>query len=422
MVQKRRYTLMRDRDPEQSKAMISTLLSELKAEADRRSLDEGYMEVEAQTMVTLCRSILLIDSHDGASVERAEEIARHYLGRGDICFQEKDYQKAKTFYEMAKQLWLDGEEVRDRLDRFIPYGNPAINNFGKPFVRIFAGSFMMGSPEVEEGRKAVESLHRVTLTRDFYLSVHEVTRGDFERFANDNRYRTEAEKEGWVYRWSYSKKDFVKKNLSWRRPGFDQRDDHPVTCLNWWDGIHYCNWLSEQENLRPAYAITDDGVELNPEADGYRLPLEAEWEYACRAGTSTKFHAGDLKADLMKVSWCADNSENRTHPVGQKEPNAWGLHDMHGNVYEYCFDGHTDFRFLWDQLRYNYGFRFLNSVTDPSGPILGPDSASKAGRNQIMRGGGWAASPCYCRSAYRGLSEIGSRYDYSGIRIVRPIL
>jgi formylglycine-generating enzyme required for sulfatase activity len=157
----------------------------------------------------------------------------------------------------------------------------------------------------------------------------------------------------------------------------------PVTNVSWDDAQAFCKKLTEQSKQT------------------VRLPTEAEWEYACRAGTTTMYHSGDAEADLGRVAWYSANSKSGTHPVGQKEANAFVLYDMHGNVWQWCED-------WWDE---NY---YTNSPTeDPQGPAHG------AGR--VLRGGSWSFDPLHCRAACRGRGDPGNRRSSIGFRVAVPV-
>jgi formylglycine-generating enzyme required for sulfatase activity len=185
------------------------------------------------------------------------------------------------------------------------------------FARIQGGSFTMGSPHryVDEYNWTYEMPARqVTIDRPYYLGVTEVTIEQFRLFVEQTGYPTDAEKQGCAYvagerRWHF---EWL---MDWRHPGYLQTDREPVVCLGWYDAVAFCRWLTD----KTGYHI--------------RLPSEAEWEYACRAGT-----AGDYAGPLGELGWYAWNSAERTHPVAQKKPNAWGLYDMHGNAWEWVQD------------------------------------------------------------------------------------
>jgi formylglycine-generating enzyme required for sulfatase activity len=220
------------------------------------------------------------------------------------------------------------------------------NNLGMKFVYIKPGSFMMGSPSSEPGRDDDETLHQVTLTKGFYLQTTEVTQGQWKRVLGSNP------------------SNF--KNCG---------DDCPVEKVSWSDIQEF---IAELNRMEGGYK--------------YRLPTEAEWEYAARAGTKGPY-AGGLDA----MAWYKDTSGGKTHAVGMKRPNAWGLYDMHGNVWEWCQD--------------RFGGYPSGSVTDPKG------ASSGAGR--VVRGGSWYDDARRCRSAYRGRDEPGDRYDLLGFRLAR---
>ncbi|HUT34193.1 MAG TPA: formylglycine-generating enzyme family protein [Planctomycetota bacterium] len=276
------------------------------------------------------------------------------------------------------------------------------------FVLIPAGTFTMGSteaeikavlakwPEAEETwhiavalpnwREAREEwfrdekpAHKVSISRAFWMGKHEVTVGQFRRFVEATGYKTDAEK----------------------GPEFKQTDEHPVVCVSWNDAHAFVDWLNATDKAKPA-------------GSSYRLPTEAEWEYACRAGTSTWYQWGD-DPDKGK-GWCnaADLTTKRklpkltvfnwddgflyTAPVGSFKANALGLHDMHGNVSEWCQDWYGDYK--------------EGHQTDPTGPA--------SGEHRVLRGGSWQYYPCpgAVRSAYRTglLPEL--RLVIAGFRLV----
>ena len=264
------------------------------------------------------------------------------------------------------------------------------DSIGIKFIEIEPGQFMMGSPSDEEERDNEETQHRVRLTRPFLMGVHEVTRGQFARFVQDGGYRTDAEKEGWAYAFNDNNWNKI-SGASWRNPGFEQGDSHPVVCVSWTDAVALCQWLSRKEGK------------------SYRLPTEAEWEYACRAGSSGRFSFGDAHADLHQYGNYADCStafewSDKAHSDGQKftapggsyRANAWGLHDMHGNVWEWCSD--------W------YGQYPRGEAVDPTGPAKGAC--------RVLRGGSWARWPKRCRSAARVWITPDYRNNDLGFRLV----
>jgi len=215
-------------------------------------------------------------------------------------------------------------------------------------VLIPAGKFIMGSPDSEKWRSKDEGpQHEVTLSKPFYMGVTEVTQAQYEAVMGTN-------------------------------PSDFEGAANPVEEVSWNDATEFCKKLSEKTR------------------QAVRLPTEAEWEYACRAGSKTGFSFGDADEGLGDYAWYSANSGNTTHPVGQKKPNAWGLFDMHGNAWEWCAD--------W------YGEYPKGAVTDPQGPA--------SGRSKILRGGAWSTPPDPCRSANRYSYGRGDRYYYFGFRVV----
>ncbi|ANZ20510.1 hypothetical protein SNOUR_36410 [Streptomyces noursei ATCC 11455] len=168
-----------------------------------------------------------------------------------------------------------------------------------------------------------------------------------------------------------------------RRPSSARGDRLPVEGVSWWDAVQFCNALSQREGLTPAYRLdtTAETAEWDGFADGYRLPTEAEWEHACRAGTT-----GPRYGRLDEVAWHQGNSGGRIHPVGDKQPNAWGLYDMLGNVWDWCWD-------VYD--------------------------AEVYGTYRVLRGGGWADEHWSCRASVRRRSHPTFRIDDVGFRIAR---
>jgi formylglycine-generating enzyme required for sulfatase activity len=261
-------------------------------------------------------------------------------------------------------------------------------------VLIPVGEFKMGSGESAEDTAAFfnktygEDLlrvnrfrdehpqHRVRITRPFYLGTYHVTRGQFRQFVADSGYKTDAEKgeEPGAYGWDpdEKRKGFgFNEKYSWRNTGFEQTDAHPVVSVSWNDAVAFCKWLSRKEGKT------------------YRLPTEAEWEYACRAGTTTRYYSGDDPETLAKVGNVADATAKArfpdwehtirgsdgyvfTAPAGSFKPNAFGLYDMHGNAWQWCSD--------W----FGKGYKEYYA-TSPANDPTGPGS----GWGRVVRGGAW---------------------------------
>ncbi|MBW2675030.1 MAG: SUMF1/EgtB/PvdO family nonheme iron enzyme [Deltaproteobacteria bacterium] len=227
-------------------------------------------------------------------------------------------------------------------------------------VQVPAGSFLMGD---EEARP----IHRVTITNAYYISKVPVTQALYQAIMNEN-------------------------------PSSFKGDHNPVESISWFDAARFCNTLSKAMNISPAYKINGEQVEWLQGASGFRLPTEAEWEYAARGGNTARFACGDLESSLETMGWYNQNSGGKTHPVGEKEPNAWGLFDIHGNVWEWTWD--------W------YGNYPSGSANDPVG--------DSDGSFRVMRGGGWNVDARNCRSAFRSIGTPDRRNNL-GFRLSRSL-
>ncbi len=254
-------------------------------------------------------------------------------------------------------------------------------------VLIPAGSFVMGD---NGGLGDEKPAHKVAITKPSYLGQYEVTVEQFRRFVEETDYATDAEKgtgfQG-AFGWNAEKMEFqMNEDYSWRSTGFAQSDSHPVVNVSWNDAMEFCKWLSSKEGTT------------------YRLPTEAEWEYACRAGTTTGYSHGNDSEGLAKVGNVADaefeaqypelkglikasDGYAYTSPAGSFLPNSFGLYDMHGNVWEWCADWYAPEHYA------------KSPMDNPEGPLIGEE--------RVYRGGGWFNCTRGCRSASRsaGLSE-----------------
>lgn len=293
------------------------------------------------------------------------------------------------------------------------------------FALIPAGEFMMGNdasvaslasayPQYERTRLQElgdeAPVHKVSISHAFYLGQHEVTVGQFRRFLADSGYQPESEADGtggYGYNPAYDPAKSVRgdafegrdRKYSWRNPGFQQGEDHPVVNVTWNDAVAMCQWLSKVEGKR------------------YRLPTEAEWEYAARAGTRTQYYTGDDPQSLLSAANVFDTDAAKnwarwqtyalagsdgfafTSPVGSFAPNAFGLYDVHGNAWEWTADWHDD----------HY---YANSpAVDPQGPT--------SGSVRVRRGGSWHTWTFYARSSYRNWNAPDTRYTLVGMRLVR---
>jgi formylglycine-generating enzyme required for sulfatase activity len=284
------------------------------------------------------------------------------------CQEKGDYEKRS------------GSEKPDDIDQISVEPSPAqspktiTNSIGMKLVLIPKGRFTMGSPPGEKGSEEDERQHEVTISRDYHLGAHEVTQSQYRKVMGKNP--------------SFFQGD----QLAERHPETGRvvkevdGSNHPVEKVSWEDAVEFCRKLSELPEEKAAGRV-------------YRLPTEAEWEYACRAGSQTAYSFGDSSRNLRNYAWFGDNSGSKeldtdslwarlkdnpklyvdtllkagcaTHRVGQKKPNAWGLYDMHGNVWEWCGDWYGDYP--------------RGSATDPKGP--------QQGSGRVLRGGCWAARP-----------------------------
>jgi formylglycine-generating enzyme required for sulfatase activity len=226
------------------------------------------------------------------------------------------------------------------------------NSIGMRFRRIEPGTFQMG----EEGWADV------SLTERYWLGVYPVTQGEYERV--------------------------MKKNPA----HFKNNPRCPIESVSWVDATEFCNQLSQLEGL-PSYYVGESILG----GRGYRLPTEAEWEHGCRAGTETKYYFGDDEGQLDEYAWFEKNSDKKTHPVGEKLPNAWGLYDMVGNVEQWCWD--------WE------GSILVGKRENPTGP--------KTGSCRMYRGASWASGPGECRSSRRFGVSPTVRYKWIGFRVAR---
>lgn len=272
------------------------------------------------------------------------------------------------------------------------------------FTLIPAGSFMMGSPPDENGHAFNETLHEVRFTNPLLVEKTETTWAEWKPV------RDHATGMGY-------------NDIGPGRNGFagDDYGTHPVTEVSWWDVLKWCNLRSEIEGLPPVYftnpsfgaaGVLRDGtptVFVNWNSIGYRLPTEAEWEYLCRAGTSTAFFngpravygLGGADATLDVSGWYTYTSGGNTQPVATKPANPWGIHDVHGNVWEWCWDYSSNDDYP------------AGPVTDPSGPATGDE--------RLLRGGSFHMSSYWCRAAQRARHATDQRQWYLGFRIVRSV-
>jgi len=255
--------------------------------------------------------------------------------------------------------YLKKEEIENSkvLDNF---GSPEVletftsSSTGMEFVLIPAGEFKMGSPSKEKDRFDYECpSHKVTIKCSFYLGKSSVTQKQW-------------------------------KEIMGKNPSHFKGEDRPVEMVSWKEARKFIKKLNEKEDT-----------------DKYRLPSEAEWEYACRAGTQTRYYFGDDESKLNEYAWYSENSVNETHPVGQKKPNSWGFYDMHGNVWEWVQD--------------NWHENFNGAPSD------GSAWEDENEVNRVSRGGSWFCAAILCRSASRFRRDPENKISNMGFRLLREL-
>ncbi|MDR0526095.1 MAG: SUMF1/EgtB/PvdO family nonheme iron enzyme [Spirochaetaceae bacterium] len=362
------------------KREIRLLLQSLTAGHHRKLLAPS---ADTETQRALARSL---EDEFGAAREPAEETIRalaQCLGRphpeadrlirsgaggnyraqykaGAVLFALKRYKEAAEYFEKAARQCID----------LCGTGHPPAPGIVRPvFVKIKGGTFSMGSPETEPERSPDEIPHKVSVP-EFFLGKYPVTQEEYQAVMGTN-------------------------------PSAFKGDDRPVENITWFDAAAYCNALSFREGLTPAYRILGDQVAWDPGADGYRLPTEAEWEYACRAGTTSAFHTG-TGITLKEANYDGrhpyqkgkpDICRGRTTAAGSFPPNPWGLYDMHGNIWEWCWDWYREYD-------------------------LGTGTGPTWGTKRVLRGGSWKSEGRFLRSAYRNSGLPSHCSDQIGFRIL----
>ncbi len=357
---------------------------------------------------------LLTAKHEGRPVEGPQSRCGYVVvatPKGAIDMTSRDFRFRFTDPIPKPQLWWTPTESQLTTNAScgpalqVVLGNGAGEELTMTFCLVPRGSFEMGSPKDEIGRDTRETLHRVQLTRNFYLKALPVTQREWKAVMGLNPSHF--------------------KNAG---------PEAPVESVTWYDAVEFCNKLSDLEGLTQTYKIKDverdnigqiksATVLANFKRLGYRLPTEAEWEHACRGETTTPIYTGELTIEhgggcpeLDQIGWYAENCavdyegasewvnitqgviKAGTHPVAQKQPSPFGLYDVLGNVWEWCWDRYEP---------YEGGM-----VTDPVGSLRGP--------KRVMRGGAWSTVAKYCRAAKRVKVKPSKRAPILGLRIVRP--
>ncbi len=335
------------------------------AQKERRTQREALLK-NVQKLFKTC----IAEGLDVSAFYKENAEAMKDYRQGDLANAEKRFRALKGKLEHVigekKRREEEEEEKRRELEAFLHVATTPQNALQKQqawaqklgvdivftspsgieFILIPAGSFTRGSKEWSDATP-----HQVTLSKPFYLGKYQITQAQW-------------------------------KVVMGNTPSIFRGDTRPVEQVSWKDCQEFIQKLNAKERTNK-----------------YRLPTEAEWEYACRAGTTTKFSFGDDESKLSQYGWFDNNSGGETHPVGQKKPSIWSLYDMHGNVWEWCQDWH--------------GAYPKNAVTDPSGPGSGSD--------RVDRGGGWGGTAGYCSASNRDRSPPGLRFYSLGFRLARSL-
>jgi sulfatase modifying factor 1 len=347
--------------------------------------------------------------HDPPRAPRDAAVEMLILQLGSEEFSEREAAKKELELLGERPLALLREavvetknpELRWRAEHLLQAPERTSPAIGLKLALIPAGEFQQGSPESEAGRREDETAHRVQISRAFYLGVYEVTQQEYEQVLKQNP--------SWFTKTAGGKEKVAREFT----------DRFPVERVSWFDALAFCNELSRLDHFQPYYQLDDIERQENSIRSarvtvrggyGYRLPTEAEWEYACRARTATPFHhGGEGNGNLSNVKGVTipggyggaivGPNLQRTTRVGNYTANAWKLHDMHGNVGEWCFD-------VYDKEYYRVAPR-----KDPTGPA--------AGQHRVWRGGSWLVAESSCRSAARNFHTPDERKEYLGFRVAR---
>lgn len=245
-------------------------------------------------------------------------------------------------------------------------------------VRVDAGIFLMGSREDEPRAEKNEMVQREVKVNSFEMCKFEVAVWQWQEYVKENKLQMPP-----------------KPNWGWK-------DNSPINNITWLDAVNFCNWLSKKDKLQPAYSKIGPNWVCNFKANGYRLPTEAEWEFACKGGKLTKELKFSGNDDPNKIAWHKLNSAGAPHTVGTKIPNELGIYDLNGNVWEWCWD--------W----YGEEYYRLNINDNPTGP--------ERGDRRVVRGGSWDSVIEYLRPTNRISTPPASTHEFYGFRVVRSIV
>ena len=326
---------------------------ESKLKSAQNGEDNYQQEEQKEKIIELSKRIERLESN----LKSAQNERDKYRKERDKLQQEKD-----SCFQLAKTVGTKSEQAAELIHVIFVQG----------------GAFTMGctSEQGDDCQNAEKPSHQVNLN-DYYIGKYEVTVGQFRAFIEATGYKTEAEKGDGAYIWANS--EWKKKSdVNWQNPNFTQIDNCPVTCVSWNDANAYCQWLNQKTGKK------------------YRLPTEAEWEYAARGGNKSKGYKYSGSNNINDVAWYHGNSPYKTQPVGTKQANELGIYDMSGNVAEWCSD--------W------YGSYSSNSQNNPVG--------ASSGSQYVYRNGGWGYSATECRVTYRNAGSPDYRDNYKGFRVV----
>jgi serine/threonine protein kinase/formylglycine-generating enzyme required for sulfatase activity len=326
-------------------AALSRLIPEFQKEIERSEANRAIAKQVLIAVLAIGVPAVFIGSIVAINIQSrwVEEQAQLAVMQAEKDAKEAEMVRLAT--EKAEQERIAAEKAEQQRiakEKALQALEPITNSIGMKLKLIPSGEFMMG-----EGGE----MHRVSISKRFYLGIYEVTQDEYQRLMGKN-------------------------------PSKFKSARNPVELVSWEDAVAFCGKLSDLPEEKKARRV-------------YRLPTEAEWEYACKAGSNTVFSFGQNAAALPEFGWYNMNSKQRTHTVGTKLSNPWGLYDMHGNVWEWCSDWYSDYP--------------ITAVTDPVGP--------KQGSGRVRRGGGWFIGAVDCRSATRHGLTPSSRFDFLGFRV-----
>ncbi|VTS00087.1 SUMF1/EgtB/PvdO family nonheme iron enzyme [Tuwongella immobilis] len=352
---------------------------------ERERLEQARQEAERQRLQQEAEASERQKREAAEALERDRlEQARREAERQRLQQEAEasERQKRKQAKREATERVRGAAEAKQKAEKAangLTIGDVWTNSVGMSFAYIPAGEFLMGSP-VGVGKRGERPQHQVRISQPFWLGVTPVTRGQFAMFVSETGYRTAAEtgKGGNGY---IGDSWMMDASITWRSPWFTQTDEHPVVVVNYQDAQRFVQWLNTKGDAE------------------YALPTEAQWEYACRAGTTTRYFFGDDEQRLGEFAWFDGNSGKQTHPVGEKAVNPWGLNDILGNVWEWCED--------W------FGPYISATATDPKGV--------SSGSNRVIRGGSWLNLAVRCRSSYRNSHSASRQGSNLGFRVAMQV-